>query len=66
MCNYYRPHASCLTTNHLWGERERVVWSICVAWAVKYPFQRCIFREENFALPKCSMLAQEMKILSRG
>ena len=24
----------------LWGEREQVVWSICVARAVKYPFQR--------------------------
>ena len=65
MCNYYPPHAFCLTANHLWGERERVVWSICVAWAVKYPFTRCVFREENYSL-EAEKYIQKQKMYNRN
>ena len=42
---YLRPHAAhCYRVKlgecgALWGERERVVWSIGVAQVIKYPFQ---------------------------
>ena len=37
----------------LWGEREGVIWSICVAWAVKYLFKNAYLEKKTFALPKC-------------
>ena len=35
----WEPHPPYLKLGECVGERERVVWRICVAHAIKYPFQ---------------------------